>query len=138
MDTRMRELLIRSFDAALSGKQRRELDAALASSEELRVERDRLLALRAGAAESASPGFGPYFAERVMAQVSAVGERSLAADLFTVFRPVALAATIALLVLVPFGGRTLYESLSGQEQSLVSVAQSAYALDVEEVLCQTE
>jgi hypothetical protein len=59
-------------------------------------------------------------------------------DLFTVFKPVALAGLVALAVLVPLGGRALYESVSGQEQTLTDMAQSAYALEMEEVLCQTD
>jgi anti-sigma factor RsiW len=140
MNPKMRELLVMSFDTELSASRRQQLDAALASSEELRAERDALVAMRASAAATAAAGFGPYFAERVMAQVSAAGEpeRSMLFDLFTVFKPVALAGLVALAVLVPLGGRALYESVSGQEQTLTDMAQSAYALEMEEVLCQTD
>jgi hypothetical protein len=139
MDKNARKLLERSFDTALNSRQQAELDTALATSPTLRAQREALACIRDAASDLAKQGFGPFFSERVMAVVTAesVPRHALTSELLTVFKPVALAALVALAVLAPLGGRALYESVSAQ-QTLVSVADGAYALDLEEVLCQTE
>jgi len=139
MDTNARELLYRSFDAALNDAEKARLDAALASSSELRSERDLIAALRRAAPHTAAPGFGPWFAQRVMAHVAAAQrESTLVSGLLTAFKPVAIAAAVALAILAPFAGGGLLESLSGREPSLTAAAQSAYALAMEDELCQRE
>lgn len=142
MKRTIQELLYRSYDTELSAGEQTRLDKALADSPSLRRERDEIAALRDAASSSATPGFGPFFADRVMAAVESeaatVSDMPLFADLLTIFKPVAVAALLVLAVLIPIGGRTLIESLAADNQSLTSAAQSAYALDLEDMLCQTE
>jgi hypothetical protein len=141
MDDKARRLLYRSFDTPLGDADRAYLDKALKGSDELRREKDAIAALRRGASDSAAESFGPFFAERVMAGVSALQQarpQSLFADLLVAFRPVAVAAGIALAALAPFGIGTVLESLRPADESLADMARTAYTLDLEEMLCQTE
>jgi hypothetical protein len=138
MDTTMRDLLYRSLDAELSAADRARLDAALKESAELRNERDQLVAIRTGAAAAREGGFGPYFAERVMTHVTSVPQPGMLPELLAVFRPVALASVVLLAALVPVAGRTLMESLSTPARTLTSIAQEAYALDLEDIVCQAD
>jgi hypothetical protein len=142
MNRKARKLLQRSFDVDLRARERAILERALAESEELRRERDELAALRRETSQLKAASFGPFFAERVMANVQALqreqAERFLAADLVAAFKPVAIVVILALAALAPFSVRTIYESLSQTNESLVTMAQTAYALDMEGMLCQTK
>jgi hypothetical protein len=140
MNGKARRLLYRSLETTLSSPDARILEEALASSEELRRERDVLVRVRSEAPIARAESFGPFFADRVMANVTAEAReaRSLFGDLVAVFKPVAFAAGLALALLAPLGARPLYESLTQPKQPLVSMAESAYALEVEDMLWETE
>ncbi len=71
MNDKHKELLYRSFDAPLSDTEQKDLELALAESEELRSEKAALLRMRESLADSAPSGFGPFFSERVMARIRA-------------------------------------------------------------------
>jgi hypothetical protein len=105
LDRRILELLYRSFDEGLSGEERTTLDAALAGSEELRLERERIASMREAVAASGASGFGYMFPERVMKRVRSeqAGRESgpaLAEALSRVFRPVAFAGVAVALSLM--------------------------------------
>ncbi len=139
MNSKARKLLYRSLDSTLSARDAEVLEEALASDEDLRLERDVLMRVQSEARERAE-SFGPFFTDRVMANVAAEARapRPLFGDLMAVFKPVAVAAGVALAVLAPLGARPLYESLTQPEEPLISMAESAYALDVEDMIWETE
>ena len=56
MNEEHKELLYRSFDALLSDAEQQELERALAASEELRAEKEALVAMRAALSDSAADG----------------------------------------------------------------------------------
>jgi hypothetical protein len=107
MDDRILELLYRSFDEDLTGSEARELRDALAASETLRREKDRVEAIRRTVSATARDTFKPFFAERVMRRLAAMRENrngiwTLQEWLSRVFRRVAIvgaAVAVGLVVL---------------------------------------
>jgi len=96
MNDRILELLYRSFDEELTGDEKRELHDALARSEALRREKDRIEAMRNMVSASGVDTFKPFFAERVMRRLSDMRESrngiwTLQDWLSRLFRPVAIA-----------------------------------------------
>ncbi len=69
------KLLYRSFDTDLSERKQLRLDEALEQSKDLRKERKLILSRRQAVADSAVRTFRPYFADRVMSQVTAMGDK---------------------------------------------------------------
>jgi hypothetical protein len=97
-------LLYRSMDEDLAPTERKALDEALAASGDLKLERDRLIAMRGMVSRSSADSFGPFFAERVMSRLA--GERRRAGTgqfwlgWLPVFRRVAIAGAVAAVALV--------------------------------------
>jgi anti-sigma factor RsiW len=106
IDKGILELLYRSFDDDLTDRERAKLEKALASSEALKVERERIASMREAVSASRASGFGYMFTERVMKRVRSadLADETTPAffeSLSRVFRPVAiagLAAAVALMV----------------------------------------
>jgi hypothetical protein len=99
MNERILELLYRSYDDDLTAEEQRELRDALAASGALRLEKDRVEALRRMVSESGVVGFTPFFAERVMRRLAGLGEGrngmwTLQEWLSRVFRRVAIAGAV--------------------------------------------
>jgi len=107
LDRKMLELLYCSFDRRLTDEEREKLDAALASSKELRAERERIASMRRDISASKASGFGYMFAERVMKRVRSEDWVEEASPVFfeslsRVFRPVAVAGVAAALALMVY------------------------------------
>jgi len=107
VNRKLLKLLYRSLDVELAEKQRRRLEARLADSEELRRERDRILALRKAITESSSRTFRPGFAGRTLARVRSGQPTRTAEDLFfesfkSVFRHIAVVSAVLLVVLAAY------------------------------------
>jgi hypothetical protein len=107
MHRRLLKLLTRSMDAELAAPDLARLEAALKESEDLRRTRDELLAVRRAAADSAASGFGPGFADKVLAGTRLAVRRPQTADAVfnsfkTVFKPLAIASAIVLVLLVTY------------------------------------
>lgn len=68
-------LLYRSFDTVLNEKKQQRLDDALEQSKDLREERELILSRRKAVSDSTTRSFGPYFADRVMTQIAAIGDK---------------------------------------------------------------
>lgn len=106
MDQKVLELLYRSFDGQLTPAERQRLEEALAHSQPLREEKEKIAALRQTVAGSAAQSFEPFFAERVMQRIQAKGRLLAAAgddfiaSLMWSFRRIALAAIIAVFLLL--------------------------------------
>lgn len=96
-------LLYRSLDEDLPPSDRKALEEALAASEELRRERERLLAVRAAVSRNTADSFKPFFAERVMRRLAETRQGAKAAQFWQgwvpVFRRVALAGVVAAIAL---------------------------------------
>jgi len=126
------KLLYRSFDDDLNQKEKKQLAEALKNSEELRQEKEQILAQRQVVSKSATRSFKPFFAERVMSRIKTLGEKESSVDVFyesfkAVFRHVAIAGAVILLALF------IYNLGIGE---ILSAEEAFYAVDVtmEEVL----
>lgn len=98
---KMLKLLYRSFDDRLKEKEQQILTQALENSPGLRQEKEQIQAQRKAAANTAAQSFKPFFVERVMEQVNALGGKTngLGMQMFyeslvSVFRRFAVAGTV--------------------------------------------
>ena len=98
---KMLKLLYRSFDDRLKEKERQILIQALEDSPGLRREKERIEAQRKAVANTAAQSFKPFFVERVMEQVNALGGKTngLGRQMFyeslvSVFRRFAVAGAV--------------------------------------------
>lgn len=101
------KLLYRSFDTDLSEREQQRLDEALEQSKDLREERELILSRRQVVADSAVKSFRPYFADRVMSQIAAIGDKkdtqeSFYDALLFVFRRLAVVGTLVMIGLIFF------------------------------------
>jgi len=97
MDHNLYNLLLRSFDSQLDKSERRKLEEALASSEELRLAKDNITSARSRLGEMRKPSFKPFFAERVLRRVNDE-ESSLMKQYLSVFRSVAIGAAVLVII----------------------------------------
>ena len=113
-------LLVRSFDGELAPGEREELNAALAQSDELRAERDRLAALEVSIQRGGIRSFGPDFENRVMRRIALIESQTPRREnfyesLLAVARPALAGFLILCLGLVTFnllkGGHLSISSL---------------------------
>ncbi len=106
MDKKIEKLLYRSFDDELNPNEREKLDQALKRSEELRKEKERILAQRQALATGAASSFKPFFAERVTSKIASLdkkknGLESFYETLLFMFRRFAIiGAAIGILLLI--------------------------------------
>ncbi|MFC2167202.1 hypothetical protein ACFLQZ_04485 [Acidobacteriota bacterium] len=101
------KLLYKSFDSKLSNSQQKMLDDALKRSEDLREEKELILSRRQAVADSAEKAFRPYFADRVMAQIAAIGDKrdtqeSFYDALMLGFKRLAVVGAVVMVALVFF------------------------------------
>lgn len=104
---RILKFLYRSFDADLSQKKSQRLEDALKRSKDLREERELILSRRKVISENADRAFRPYFADRVMAQISALGDKkdlqeSFYDSLLFVFKRLAVVGALVMMGLIFF------------------------------------
>ena len=97
MDSNLYNLLLRSFDDRLTDSERRRLDSALRSSEELRTAKEEIVALRRRLQGVKRGTFKPFFAERVMERLNNP-ELSMAEYFVSVFRDVAIGAAVLVII----------------------------------------
>lgn len=112
IDERILELLYRSFDDDLTAAEVSELEAALATSQDLRKKKEEIASLREAVSASGAEGFGYMFTDRVMKRIrseraiSSAAEKEKAPALFEsllrAFRPVAIAGLAAVLALMVY------------------------------------
>jgi hypothetical protein len=106
-DRKALKLLYRSLDGDLKDKDQIKLDEALEKSEELRKEKERVLAQRQAVADSAGQSFGPFFAERVIHRIEGLGQKKNGLEVFyenfmAAFRKVAIVSTVVLVLLISY------------------------------------
>ena len=102
MDEHLHNLLLKSFDSDLTSEENDMLEKALDASEELRSEKTQLQNMRIILHDKASKSFRPGFEERVMARIKTTIEEDLTSMLFRIFRPVAVAAIMLIILLASF------------------------------------
>ncbi|MGD2091568.1 MAG: hypothetical protein PVH61_35675 [Candidatus Aminicenantes bacterium] len=78
---KMLKLLYRSFDDRLQEKEQKKLTQALENSPELQQEKKQIEAQRLAVANTAAQSFKPFFVERMMEQVNALGGKTNGLDL---------------------------------------------------------
>ena len=105
MDKKILNLLYRSLDGELNETEMQQVREALRQSEELRREKERILAQRRAIAESPKPSFKPFFAERIMNRIESMGEKKNGQEAFyetllVMFRRFALAGAAILIILL--------------------------------------
>jgi hypothetical protein len=106
-DRKVLKLLYRSLDSDLKDKDQRKLDEALEKSEELRKEKERVLAQRQAVAASASQSFSPFFTDRVMSRIEGLGQKKNGWEAFyegfmAAFRKVAIVSAVVLVLLISY------------------------------------
>ncbi len=117
------DLLYRSFDHELSGKEQKILQDALAASSELAAEKARIEAVRNMVAQAPGQKFKPFFSARVMRGIAEMENRGedFLANLVASFRLIFVAGAAAVVMLVAanaFSGKSLsLDSLLGLPQA---------------------
>jgi len=105
MDKKILKLLYRSFDDELNETETQRFKEALRQSDELRREKDRILAQRHAIAESQKPSFKPFFTERVMSRIASLSAKKNGLEAFyetllAIFRRFALVGAAILIILL--------------------------------------
>jgi hypothetical protein len=118
LDEKILELLYRSFDDDLSQKERDCLKKALEDSEELRLERAKIIEQRQAISGSAAPSFKPYFVEKVMQRIDSLSDKNGLEKFYetfkVMFRRFAIAGAVILIALVIYNLR-IGENISSEE-----------------------
>jgi hypothetical protein len=141
MNKKIRSLLYRSFDKNLSSRERQVLENALSQSEDLRGEKESILQLRQAIKKEKVSGFQPFFSERVLNRIQATlqakGEDSFFNSLLVVFRPLAIAAIILIIIISAYnitssGQVSLEGALAVPEVTLNDAYATSLAVVIEE------
>jgi len=118
MNKKILELLYRFFDSNLDEKEQKQLAEALKNSEELRKEKEQILAQRRTVSDSAERSFKPFFAERLMNRIDSIFEKNgleiFYETLKSVFRRFAIVSSVIMIVLISYNLATR-DSLSSEE-----------------------
>ena len=144
MKKNITELLYLSFDGQLTEDEQRRLQDALEQSAQLQQEKERIAALRGSIAAGTPKSFRPFFAERVMHRIAALGETRNGTQKFFeslqfAFRRVALVGATAILLLLVFnvvktGNISVAGALGIPQETLVEVLESPFDATVEDLL----
>jgi hypothetical protein len=106
MNQKILDLLYKSFEVQLTKHEQHQLERALADSEQLRAEKERIAVLRKSVAAGTNDSFKPFFADRVMQRIRAQreeNEQELFFDsLIHFFRPIAIAAIVLVIILTGY------------------------------------
>ncbi len=119
MNKKILNLLYRSFDTELTSDESAQLNQALARSEELRAEKERIEEMRLLVHTSGEKAFHPFFTEKVMSRIREQKQGRGREDAFFdalvgLFRPVVIGAAIL------FFGLISYNIIKSGEISLES------------------
>jgi hypothetical protein len=106
MDDKILGLLYRSFDSKLNPDEQDILEQALQSSKELKSQKEEMIKLRNSLKPNNSQGFGTMFADKVMQKIRNLevksNEELFFDSIISVFRPLAIAATVILVFLISY------------------------------------
>lgn len=144
MKKRALRLLYRSLDIELTPEEKRELEAALRMSPQLKEERERIIALRKTLSAGAVQSFSPFFTEKVMQAVTSPVEKKNGVETFFAslqfaFRRVVLAGAVAILLLLVYnfaksGDISVKAALGMPQETLTEVLESPFDATLEELL----
>ena len=99
------KLLYRSFDSKLNKKEQNQLNIALKKSPHLRREKELITTQRKALSDMGGQSFKPFFAERVIKQITSQKENGLEAfyeAIKHVFRRFAVVGALVMLILVTY------------------------------------
>ncbi len=122
---KIRKLLYHSFDSDLKEKEKKLLEKALESSEQIRHEKEDISHLRQVVADSTVKSFKPFFAERLMKRiVSADNKKEDSLEGFylslkLIFKRLAIAGSVIMLLLILYNLK-IGDALSSEEAFYVS------------------
>ena len=102
MNNDERDLLLKSFDALLSDDEKKRLQTALDNSAELRREKEYIIQMRDELKSAAASSFAPGFDDQVMWKINEETETEFASNLFHIFRPVAVAVMLLIIITAAF------------------------------------
>jgi hypothetical protein len=139
MDKKIQSLLYRSFDEDLSAENKELLRQALLQSEAFRDEKEKIANLRQTIKKGNMSSFKPFFAERVLNRIHELTEKKNEAsffnDLLLIFRPLAIAAIILIIIIGSYNIRSSGEvSLEGALAVPEVTLNDAYAGSLASVL----
>jgi hypothetical protein len=110
MDKKNKVLLYKSFDSELNQDEKIILNKALSESEELRNEKEMIISIRKNVEKSKTTSFNPNFADQIMEKIqpSILPDESdrFFESLSVVFRPIAIAATILIIIIAGYNMST--------------------------------
>jgi len=142
MNNKLVELLYKSFDSSLTSKEQEILNKGLSESAALREEKEKIESMRAGLSGLKQVSFKPFFGERVMNQIRTNREQqaqqeSMFDSMVALFRPIAIATTVILLVLLSYNMKktdnyTLAGALGQEQVTLEQVMDPTYVLTMEQ------
>lgn len=102
MNNDERDLLLKSLDTELSIEEYQQLESALENSSRLRAEKESLIQMRNSIKTAAATSFDDGFQDRVMARIQAKNIEEFTFTLFQIFRPVAIAAILLIILTASF------------------------------------
>jgi len=107
MNKNILKLLYRSFDSKLNKKEQNQLNIALKKSPHLRREKGLITTQRKALSDTGGQSFKPFFAERVIKQITSQKEKETGLEAFYeaikhVFRRFAVVGAIVMLILVTY------------------------------------
>ena len=105
MNKNILKLLYRSFDSKLNKKEQNQLNIALKRSAQLRREKELITTQRKALSATGEQSFKPFFAERVIKQITSQKENGLEAfyeAIKHVFRRFAVVGALVMLILVTY------------------------------------
>lgn len=141
MNKKALKLLYRFFDLKLSQKEQNFLDKALASSKDLREEKNRIESMRKAFPDSAKGNFSPYFTAKVMQRIREIKNKNTQVNFFNTlvydFKIIAVAAAIVLGLLVVFNFVNPFSSSDKYSVDVITIDQLVEPiamLEMEDVL----
>ena len=144
MNKKVIDLLYRSFDGTLTPGEKEELNEALAKSQELREEKERITTMRSALSASAAKSFRPFFAQRVMHAITLATAQKNGLELFFeslqfAFRRVAAVGATAILILLAYnlvksGDISIAGAFGMPQETLEEVLESPFDSTLEELL----
>lgn len=140
MNKKILKILYKSFDSELSDREKKILEKSLEQSEELRRERQKILEMRQHLGNAPELKFRPFFAQRTVtlykSRIKRASEQKFLFSLESVFKPIAIAAMIALFSLMFYNMKTTHNySLAGalgkEPAKLEQLVDPIYAMNLE-------
>jgi len=142
MNKKILKLLYRSFDTPLNEYEEKKLKKALAESEGLRKEKERVENLRGMITESGDSSFSPFFADKVMREINTLSEETIHLEMITdwlslFFKRVAIAGAVVAAILIFYNLKdasqvSLAEVFNVPEITVEEIVEPVFTLEIGE------